>query len=109
MVNVLNALLGELECRDECRRGQSPFKSIVLLDLPDFLRRLLRIEGFRVERTSPFQHLVVLPVLRITQGREVIGVDPRPATIFRCAGLLTFDTERVFHLGIVGREAFKYS
>jgi len=69
-----------------------------------FFRDLLPIEGFRIKPSAdPFQHLFVLLLLLISDCFKEIAIDPDLTSIFRRAGSLTFQTERMLRLGIDGR------
>src|SRR3990167_2315759 len=65
-----------------------------------FLVDGLDVERFGFERSPPFQHFLVLLVLRISDGGEVIGVAPSPAAIFWWAGSVAFDATGILRMGI---------
>ena len=72
-----------------------------------FLGRLRRIEGFGIERSPPFQHFLVLLMVRVSDGGKIIDVAPRSTAIFRWAGPFPFKAQRIFHLGIEWRTALE--
>src|SRR5204863_8568615 len=71
------------------------------------MRRTARIECFRIERTVPIQHLLMLLVTGIGQRLEIVCVSINSADILGRTSALPFQTLRICHAWFRWRGAFE--